>query len=332
MLVEPLEGLLDSLLAWLVVTGFAHASSLLWEGGLEERIASRLYARLGGHALLSSLLIVYALSALLTNDGGLFLAIPLVERVASYTGLGASGVAVLASITANAGSTLTPFGNPQNIVVYLAYRPPLHDWLLYASAASASQLIAAPVAYRLARGAGNQRRGVAATHPELRISAANVAGLLVAACAAAASLLDNLPLALASAAAGYTACRAMGVKRPDYRLLALLAFFLTAPRLAAHAAPVPHEPLWAYAAIIAYSQAASNVPAAILAVEHHIDWRVVLVASNVAGLGTLIASLANLIAARLAGCNAKEYHRVALPAAVLAWLAGAAVITLLPAP
>ncbi len=324
---ELLEGLLDSLLAWLVVTGFAHASCLLWEGGLEESIASRLYSRLGGHALASSLLLVYALSALSTNDGGLFLAIPLVERVASYAGLAAEGVAVLASLAANAGSTLTPFGNPQNIIVYLAYKPPLHDWLLYATVASALQLTATPIAYILSQ------RGSAPSSPvaeaELRLSAANIAGVLVAACAAAASLLDSLPLALASAAAGYALCQALDARKPDHRLLALLAFFLTAPRLAASLAPMPAEPLKAYAAIIAYSQVTSNVPAAILAVEHRVDWRVTLVASNVAGLGTIIASLANLIAARLAACKTREYHRVALPAALPAWLAGAAVIALL---
>ncbi|MCE4628147.1 MAG: hypothetical protein F7C34_03245, partial [Desulfurococcales archaeon] len=63
------------------------------------------------------------------------------------------------------------------------------------------------------------------------------------------------------------------------------------------------------------SQLISNVPATILLINHvpPARWVSLAVGVNLGGIGLLTGSMANIIAVRLGGLDARAYHRVAVP-------------------
>jgi di/tricarboxylate transporter len=89
------------------------------------------------------------------------------------------------------------------------------------------------------------------------------------------------------------------------------------------------NPMHLYWAGIGVSQLISNVPAAILLAEYSRDWPIIAFAVSVGGFGTLIGSLANLIALRMLGERRAWwlFHAYSMPflvvaaGAVYAWLA-----------
>ena len=88
------------------------------------------------------------------------------------------------------------------------------------------------------------------------------------------------------------------------------------------------NPLHLYWAGIGVSQVISNVPAAILLAEYSHDWPMIAFAVSVGGFGTIVGSLANLIALRMAGDRGAwlRFHAYSIPflaaasVTVYAWL------------
>src|SRR5207245_3023424 len=58
------------------------------------------------------------LSALVTNDVSLFLLVPLTRVLAAQAHLPLARLVVLEALAVNAGSALTPIGNPQNLFLW----------------------------------------------------------------------------------------------------------------------------------------------------------------------------------------------------------------------
>jgi Na+/H+ antiporter NhaD/arsenite permease-like protein len=58
------------------------------------------------------------LSALVTNDVSLFLLVPLTRVLATQAHLPLARLVVLEALAVNAGSALTPIGNPQNLYLW----------------------------------------------------------------------------------------------------------------------------------------------------------------------------------------------------------------------
>ena len=58
------------------------------------------------------------LSALVTNDVSLFLLVPLTRVLATQAHLPLARLVVLEALAVNAGSALTPIGNPQNLFLW----------------------------------------------------------------------------------------------------------------------------------------------------------------------------------------------------------------------
>ncbi len=306
-------GLRYGLDAFAAVVGFAFASRLLWHGGLDRLVSARL-AR-GPRPLLALVASAFLLSALLTNDGSLFVTAPLFRDYAAYAGLDPGLAAVLASMAANAGSVLTPFGNPQDLLVYDYLGLDPGRWLRIAAPVAAAMV--APAAFyvvlRPAPPMVAERRA--------RVGAVNAIGAALIAVTAAAATARLEPILYAAAAASVAAALLLRVEKPNARLLALLAVFIFAPTLVHAQLPTPRDPLAAYAALIAYSQVLSNVPAAIAALNAGLaDPRVLVAGLNAGGLGSIIASLANLIAAAEIGAGMRSYHRWSLALAAAAWL------------
>jgi len=115
----------------------------------------------------------------------------------------------------------------------------------------------------------------------------------------------------------------------DWKLLVLLALMMYDFGIIGSLVKLNlSDPLLAFLAVAGLSQAISNVPSTIIAMASNAPWKATILGADLGGLGTPIASLANLIAIRLASCDAKEFTKVNLTllAVALAW--GALLLTL----
>ncbi|SFQ47747.1 Citrate transporter, partial [Variovorax sp. OK605] len=90
------------------------------KSGMLQSAAQRLLARTTDLRQLALLLVATAavLSALVTNDVSLFLLVPLTRVLATQAHLPLARLVVLEALAVNAGSALTPIGNPQNLYLW----------------------------------------------------------------------------------------------------------------------------------------------------------------------------------------------------------------------
>jgi len=232
-----------------------------------------------------------------------------------------AALAALLVVAANAGSALTPFGNPQNLYLYWYYGLSPKTFLLavlplglgFALALSLTAL-ALPAAPRRETPVPRLSGPV---WPELL---ALLIVLLV--------VLKVLPLPASLAALGLLLALNRRAFRVDYGLLlTFAAFFLLVDNLEALLAPRLAHPDHVFALSVLLSQGLSNVPTAILLAPLTENWRALLWGVNVGGFGTPIASMANLIAFRIFTAEAdfserRRFLRYYLFAEVLALLLG----------
>ena len=292
--------------------------------GMLQRTAGQLLSRVTDLRRLALLLAAFSagLAAVVTNDVSLFLLVPLTRSLAVQAKLPLARLVVLEALAVNAGSALTPIGNPQNLFL----------WQSSGIGFAAFVAMMAPVvAIMLALLYG----AVCWLVPRQRIELAPVAGaeafsarwfaisggLLLAFLAALA--LHQLAAALALVAVIYLLCNREVLARTDWALLLIISLMFVDLRqladLPAITAMVKSLPIGqgvgCYLAGIVTSQAISNVPAAILLQRHVHDLPALAAGVSVGGFGFFVGSLANIIALRLAKAPGSfgEFHRIAVP-------------------
>lgn len=278
--------------------------------------------------------VAVVLSALVTNDVSLFLLVPLTRELAAQAHLPLARLVALEALAVNAGSSLTPIGNPQNL--YLWHRsgesfggfiammgPSVGVMLALLLITIVLTMPRTPIA--LTKAAQPRQ-----TQPRLlAMSAALFVGFVIA------LDLHQWGPALAVVLVAYAIWHREVLRGLDWALLATFALMfvdlgqlVALPQVAGLMARLPlHEPLPAYLAAIAASQVISNVPATLLLAGQVPDLKVLAVAVNVGGYGFVLGSMANLIALRLArvpGALA-EFHKISLPflgvcAVLVGWL------------
>ena len=112
------------------------------DSGLIQRMAGMLVARM--HSLRGVGLLLVSMTSLLsmvlTNDVSLFLIVPLTVAIGSMSNLPVARMAVLEALAVNAGSTLSPIGNPQNLLIWQYEQIPFLQFLADMLPASAVML------------------------------------------------------------------------------------------------------------------------------------------------------------------------------------------------
>lgn len=280
------------------------------DSGLVQHAAVVVVAR--AHSLRSlGLLLVSAtalLSMVLTNDVSLFLIVPLTLAIGNVSNLPVLRMVVLEALAVNAGSTLSPIGNPQNLLLWQHSQLPFLHF-------AAAMLPAAAVMFALVAAFTWLwlPRDRVALSPE-RIDGI-VASTRLGACSIAALVGMVLLMEYGQAPLGallllmlFALLARSSLARIDWLLLlTFAAIFLGLGHFAN--LPLVHQaldrldfgqPLTLYASGIVASQLISNVPATVLLLERTPDAIALAVAVNVGGFGVAIGSLANLIALRLA--------------------------------
>ena len=263
-----------------------------------------------------------ALAAALTNDVSLFLLVPLARALAAQAQLPLARWVVLLALAVNAGSALTPIGNPQNLFLWQQSGLSFVAFMAMMAPAVALMLVllALLVCALVPSRALPERQ--AASHPPLPWSrVALSAGLFVV-----FVVMLDLGLrwqGLALVALIYLVADRAVLRHLDLGLLLTIALMFVVlrqaaalPVLAAWLQQAPIATGWpAYVSAVLGSQLISNVPATILLAERVHDLRALAWGVNVGGFGLVIGSLANLIALRLARLpdGMRAFHRISLP-------------------
>jgi Na+/H+ antiporter NhaD/arsenite permease-like protein len=290
-LISNLEFLVLFLLMMLVMNA-------LELSGLLSAVGGRLINRAGKERNLAILLclLVFFGSAVLTNDVVLLGIVPLTIAVGSRCGLDLRKLVVFEGVAANSGSLLTPFGNPQNIFIAVHYDVPLGDFI---RTMAPLWLISLGLMLALVMGSFGGR---ALGHRHDRKPDSQTAVLGLSALAVIILYFGRiLPTAIVAPAALIIllSTRKMGriIRMLDWKLYLLFVFmaFATYALLTVYTIRLAGMPLFLTA--IGLSQLISNVPATFV-LSGTIDWRVLAIGVDTGGSGTLISSVATVIAYR----------------------------------
>jgi Na+/H+ antiporter NhaD/arsenite permease-like protein len=262
------------------------------------------------------------LSALVTNDVSLFLLVPLTRVLAAQARLPLARLVVLQALAVNAGSALTPIGNPQNLYLWhrsgegfgsfmLMMAPTVAVMMFWLFVAVCLLVPRTPIALK-------EAPAQTAVSPRLLW----LAGVLFVAFVVA---LDRhwLLAGLALVFGAFLLLQPRVLLAVDWALLAIIALMFIdlrqvadLPAVAALLGGLPISEGWrAYLAAIAASQVISNVPATILLDKYVHDLPALAAGVSVGGFGCVLGSLANLIALRLAKVphGLREFHRIGIP-------------------
>lgn len=289
--------------------GLLIATQGIRDSGLVQHAAVALVAR--AHSLRSlGLLLVAAtalLSMVLTNDVSLFLIVPLTLAIGTISNLPVLRMVVLEALAVNAGSTLSPIGNPQNL---LLWQHSQLSFLHFAAAMLPSAMVMlALVAAFTWLWLPRERVALAAERIDGAVNSPRLGVYSMAALVGMVLLMEygQAPLGAALLVVLFALLARASLRRVDWLLLlTFAAIFLGL----GHSAELPlvqdaldrldfSQPLTVYLSGIVAAQLISNVPATVLLLERTPDAVALAVAVNVGGFGVAIGSLANLIALRL---------------------------------
>jgi Na+/H+ antiporter NhaD/arsenite permease-like protein len=331
--VASLPGLVD----WqtvLTLAGLLILTKAIELSGFLMWAAHRLVHRIHGERVLALLLVALAagLSTLLTNDVALFAVVPLALSLNKLAPLPMKRLVIVIALAVNAGSVLTPLGNPQNLFLWQTSGVSFGGfvWALLPLCAALMALLAV-LTVAMFRATPLDLSGDVEEHRVDRV----LCGVSVVAFGVFVALADahHAGPALAVLAAGFLMWRREVVFKIDWLLLLIFVLMFIVLRSAAALPSIHdaiarigiHSPMRAFAAGAVLSQGISNVPAAIVLAEFSKDWRALAFGVSVGGFGVAIGSLANLIAVRLSGEKGiwTPFHLVSLPfwvvAAVIGW-------------
>ncbi|WP_322043609.1 SLC13 family permease [Paraburkholderia sp. J67] len=328
---------LPALVDWqtvMTLAGLLILTKALEYSGFLTWTAHRLVHSIRSERALAFLLIALAaaLSTIVTNDVALFVVVPLVLSLHKLTPLPLKRLVIMIALAVNAGSVLTPLGNPQNLFLwqvsgvsfgrFVAALAPLCAYLMALLFGLAAMLFKSQP-LDLTQDADE--------HPVDRALAGVAAVLFVAFVLLADA--HRAGIALAGVGGGFLLWRARIVLKIDWLLLLIFVLMFIVLRSAAALPWIHHAladlalqtPLRAYAAGAVLSQVISNVPAAIVLAGFTHDWRALAFGVSVGGFGLAIGSLANLIAVRLSGERGVwlSFHLISIPFWLIGVLGGA---------
>ncbi|MBA5688662.1 SLC13 family permease [Rugamonas apoptosis] len=271
------------------------------------------------------------LSTVLTNDIALFVVVPLTVGLTGISNLPIGRLVIFEALAVNAGSLLTPIGNPQNILLWQRSHLSFADftWQMapLALAIFALLLLATWVCFPKQ-----------VIHADLKDDATSYSVALLRTCGllyvAFLAMVELGHPGLGLVGVGIAVllfCREIIAKVDwclilvfilmfvDIHLLSQLAFIQT------WVAGIPQlTPRKLYAAALLGSQVISNVPATILLVQYSTAYKVIAYGVNAGGFGLAIGSLANIIALRMAPERHLwlRFHLYSFPFLVLSGLIG----------
>ncbi|MEM4728153.1 MAG: SLC13 family permease [Thermoplasmata archaeon] len=273
--------------------------------GFLSSIGRRIVNRAGTERRLAILLclLVFFASAFLTNDVVLLGIAPLTIHVGVVSRINVRTLGIFEGLAANTGSLLTPFGNPQNIFISVHYSVSVSEFLL---ALLPLWLLSFGLLLLLICVSFGDR----CLHP-LRPKPANRRSAILGLTALAVivlfffrllPILIIAPLVLGLILSDEKYARVF--RMFDWRLFSLFVFMVLATYAAMRFWKIELQGPVLLICAVGLSQVVSNVPATFL-LSGSPDWRTLAIGVNIGGNGTLISSVATVIAYRYI----KKYDR-----------------------
>jgi Na+/H+ antiporter NhaD/arsenite permease-like protein len=299
---------------------------ILRESGYLDLLVERTVARFHGTRSFAAMMILVsgALAALVTNDVALFVVIPFTVIAGRMSDFDVENEIVLQLIATNLIGCLTPLGNPQNLFIY------------HRSGWSAAQFVSAMLPF-VAWNCGGLLIAIFLLRRSRRIEAAQVelpprdrVEAIVGAICFVLVLLEIARVAPAwIAAVAALIGGAFVLRRRIFQIdLSIIPLFFFAFIVVEGMRSFDLRGLLrgsTYVVAILLSQVISNVPATVLMTPFaEPRWRALLFGVNAGGCGTIIASLANLLAWRIYVRESNRDPRflwrlIAINFAFLAW-------------
>ena len=246
-------------------------------------------------------MLAFVASMFLTNDMAVLTFMPLYLRIARKYKLPQVLPATAITLASNLGSFMTPFGNSHNIYLMTKFHIPLGEYTLWVL-----PLLAISIVFLLVLTAFVTPIKLPVVPAQnLHINMRPTLITVVAAVLVFASVFGVIP---AWAAAGIVILLAIAfdpkiLKHVDYGIVfTFLAFFIIVsdiqqiPVIVRVLSQIERDPISVYLTSIVVSQGISNVPATVLVAQFTNHIPALFYGTNVGGLGTMIASLCNLLA------------------------------------
>jgi len=253
------------------------------------------------------------LAMFITNDVALITVVPITITLSKKVGFNPYKLIVLEALAANIGSSLTPFGNPQNLYLYNHYAYDLFTFMrvVFPFVGMGMILIAIPIFWL-------SSKSFEKVHLKVKINSPSwVALYSVLFCVSVVTIIFRMNIF------AVLVCISLCVfirdrelfKQLDYFLLGtFVCFFIFVDHvnqfdwIKALIQPMLSNDQNVFLLSALFSQGISNVPSAILFSAFVTSPDALLLGVSVGGLGTMIASLANLIAYKY---YAKQYETTA---------------------
>ncbi|MBK4734150.1 SLC13 family permease [Noviherbaspirillum pedocola] len=301
--------------------------------GYLPRVARKLVGMMPNERALALFLVATTglLSTVLTNDVALFVMVPLTLTLAR-AGVPLGRLVIFEAMAANAGSTATPIGNPQNLFLWQLSGTPFSEFLLAMLPLAAALMLALACLTLLAFSSKPLKFDADGTAHDTDRRLLTVALLLYPPFLILTDLHHPLAALLLVALPFLILWRRVLAQVDWALILIFILMFIDLRQVAnlpalrewiAHWHP-EHTPQLFLLGVGA-SQLISNVPAAILLAEYSKDWKTIAFAVDAGGFGLIIGSLANIIALRMAPERGiwLRFHAWSLPflaaAAGIAW-------------
>lgn len=318
-----------------ILAGLMVLSRGLEDSGALARAGRWLLTRMATERRLAAALVVFSavLSAIITNDVALFIVVPLTLSLGLVAQLPLGRLIIFEALAVNAGSAISPVGNPQNLylwqisgeslVGFVQAMAPVTLWMTFLLLAMTwIGFRSRPI--NLQAGAAPTR---AVERPLLILSLACYPAFLILA------ELGHTPAGVVAVLAVFLLRHRAVLRGVDWVILlvfilmfinlGLIAQLPLMARTAESLMALPGELITGAAML---SQLISNVPATIFLAEFTDDWKRLAWGANVGGFGLAIGSMANLIALRLGRQRGlwMAFHGWSFPMLVLslggAWL------------
>ena len=288
-------------------------SLALEEYKLLDKIAVKALVSFGNTKRITAAMIgtTALIAMLVTNDVALITVVPLTIVMAKKAGFDPYEMIILETVAANIGSSLTPFGNPQNLYLYSFYKIPTFEFF---TVTSVFVLIGMVMLFIINLFHHNKRlhfdEEVIHITDRRRVGVYIIALVLIL--LSIIRLLDYRLVTLVTVLIFALLDRKLFLKVDYFLLGTFIMFFLFVDNVTHMdyiintASSLLTSPIRVLVTSVVLSQGISNVPAAILLSAFTRYHKALLLGVSIGGMGTMVASLANLISYKL---YAKEYSK-----------------------
>jgi Na+/H+ antiporter NhaD/arsenite permease-like protein len=280
---------------------------------LLDKIAIRALVGFGNTKRITAAMIATTalIAMLVTNDVALLTVVPLTIIMAKKADFDPYEMIILETAAANIGSSLTPFGNPQNLYLYTFYKMPTFEFF---KVTSVFAIIGMAILFIMNLFHHNKKLHFdeEVIHITNKRRVAVYIAALILILLSIIRMVDYRLATLVTVLIFTVLDRKLFFKIDYFLLGTFIMFFLFVNNITNMdyiintASTFLTSPIKVLVTSVVLSQGISNVPAAILLSAFTRYHKALLLGVSIGGMGTMVASLANLISYKL---YCKEYSR-----------------------